>query len=257
MQKAYAVIPARYASTRFPAKPLADIGGRPLFWHVYMRALEADVFENVWLATDDERIEKAAEELAVPFVHTAAEHQSGTDRVREAVNRLGLDDLAIIANIQGDEPFITREMIISLLDPFHTAGCECSTLGVVLDEEKDKERIASPNQVKIALAQNGEALYFSRQLIPFARDGVRKAPYIGHVGVYAFTRKTLEKMAQFPPSPLEETEKLEQLRLLEHGIRMQVRLISEAPHGVDTPEDLEQAVRYYREHPEYWVKNNI
>lgn len=252
MQKAYAVIPARYASTRFPGKPLVLIGGRPLFWHVYMRAVQADVFENVWLATDDERIEKAAAELGVPFVHTG-EHQSGTDRVREAVNILGLDEQAVIANIQGDEPFITKAMITALLDPFHTAGCESATLGVVLDEEKDKERIASPNQVKIALAQSGEALYFSRQPIPFARDGVRRAPYVGHVGVYAFTRKTLEKMAQFPPSPLEETEKLEQLRLLEHGIRMQVRLIAAAPQGVDTPEDLENAVRYYREHPEYWV----
>lgn len=254
MKKAYAVIPARYASTRFPAKPLAEIGGKPLFWHVYMRAKEAEVFEDVWLATDDERIEKKAEELGVPFVHTRNDHQSGTDRVREAAGLLDLDKEAVIANIQGDEPFVRREMFLKLLEPFGDARCESSTLGVILDEEKDKDRIFSPNQVKIALAQNGEALYFSRAAIPFARDGVRKAPYVGHVGVYAFTRAVLEKMADFPPSPLEQTEKLEQLRLLEHGIRMQVRLISEAPHGVDTPGDLEQAVLYYAGHPEFWVK---
>lgn len=254
MKQAYAIIPARYASTRFPAKALAEIGGKPLFWHVYMRAKQADVFDAVWLATDDERIEEKAQSLAVPFVHTKKEHQSGTDRVREAVNILNLPTDAIIANIQGDEPFIRKEMLEKLLEPFQNASCECSTLGVVLDEEKDKERIVSPNQVKIALGQNGEALYFSRSPIPFARDAVRMAPFVGHVGVYAFKRVILEKMAEFPPSPLEQTEKLEQLRLLENGIRMQVRLISEAPHGVDTPEDLQTALQYYQEHPEFWVQ---
>lgn len=253
MKKAYAIIPARYASTRFPAKPLAEIGGKPLFLHVYMRACEANIFDNVWLATDDGRIEEKAEALGVPFVHTKKEHQSGTDRVREAVNILNLDSDAVIANIQGDEPFIRREMLEKLLEPFENTSCESATLGVVLDEEKDKERISSPNQVKIALAQNGEALYFSRSPIPFARDGVRKAPYVGHVGVYAFKRVILEKMAEFPPSPLEETEKLEQLRLLENGIRMHVRLISEAPQGVDTPAELEHARQYYQEHPEFWI----
>ena len=252
MKKAYAIIPARYASTRFPAKPLAEIGGKPLFWHVYRRACEADVFSSVWLATDDERIEEKAQSLGVPFVHTKKEHQSGTDRVREAVNILNLDEDAVIANIQGDEPFIRKAMLEKLLEPFENSHCGSATLGVVLDEEKDKERIFSPNQVKIALAQNGEALYFSRSPIPFARDSVRKAPYVGHVGVYAFKRVVLEKMAEFPPSPLEETEKLEQLRLLENGIRMHVRLISEAPHGVDTPADLDKALQYYQEHPEFW-----
>lgn len=254
MQKSYAIIPARYASTRFPAKPLAEIGGKPLFWHVYTRAKKAELFDDVWLATDDERIEQKAEELGVPFVHTQKEHQSGTDRVREAANILDLDPKAVIANIQGDEPFITKTMLEKLLEPFNNSGCESATLGVILDEETQKDRILSPNQVKIALAQNGEALYFSRSPIPFARDGVRKAPYVGHVGVYAFRRVTLEKMAEFPPSPLEETEKLEQLRLLENGIRMQVRIIDKAPHGVDTPEDLEQARIYYENHAEFWVK---
>ncbi len=115
MKQAYAVIPARYASTRFPAKALAEIGGKPLFWHVYMRAKQADIFEDVWLATDDERIEKKAGALHVPFVHTKKEHQSGTDRVREAVNILNLPADAVIANIQGDEPFVRKEMFEKLL----------------------------------------------------------------------------------------------------------------------------------------------
>ena len=256
MQNHYAIIPSRYASTRFPGKPLVEIGGKPLFWHVYMRAKESDLFNDVWLALDDERIEEKAKELGIPYVLTKKEHPSGTDRVREAVNILDLDAKAVIANIQGDEPFVSKEMMQKLLEPFQNSSCESATLGVILDEEKDKARIESPNQVKIALAQNGEALYFSRAAIPFARDNTRKAPYVGHIGVYAFRRITLEKMAEFEPSPLEETEKLEQLRLLEHGIRMQVRLISEASCGVDTPEDLEFARKYYQEHPEFWVKED-
>lgn len=254
MQNHYAIIPSRYASTRFPGKPLVEIGGKPLFWHVYMRAKESDLFNDVWLAIDDERIEEKAKELNVPYIMTQKNHVSGTDRVREAVNILDLDTKAVIANIQGDEPFVSKEMMQKLLEPFQSSACESATLGVILDEIKDKARIESPNQVKIALAQNGEALYFSRMPIPFARDKERKAPYIGHIGVYAFRRVTLEKMAEFDPTPLEQTEKLEQLRLLENGVRMQVRLISEASCGVDTPEDLEYARKYYLEHPEFWVK---
>ena len=214
--------------------------------------------EPCYVATDDSRIERAVTAFGGKAIMTSTAHRSGTDRCAEALDtaeRLTGERFDVVVNIQGDEPFITREMFVKLLEPFQSSRCESATLGVILDEEKDRERIFSPNQVKIALAQNGEALYFSRSPIPFARDAVRKAPYVGHVGVYAFRRITLEKMAEFPPSPLEETEKLEQLRLLEHGIRMQVRLISEAPHGVDTPEDLEKALEYYNNHPEYWIKS--
>ena len=243
--KYYAIIPSRYASTRFPAKALAEIGGKPLFWHAYKRAYDCGLFHGVYLATDDERIEQKAKELNVPYIHTKKEHSTGTDRVREAANILDLPEDAIIANVQGDEPFLTKDMFAALLKPFENAACQCATLGIILDEEKDAERIISPNQVKIALASNGEALYFSRSPIPFDRDHNRKAPYIGHVGIYAFRRDILDMMAKLPPSPLEETEKLEQLRLLENGIRMHVYLINSPPYGVDTPEDLEKATEYY------------
>ena len=252
--KYYAIIPSRYASTRFPAKALAEIGGKPLFWHAYTRAYDSGLFDGVYLATDDARIEQKAQELNIPYIHTKPEHPSGTDRVREAAHTLNLPENAIIANVQGDEPFLTKNMFEALLKPFESPHCQCATLGIVLDEEKEAHRITSPNQVKIALAVNGEALYFSRSPIPFDRDNSRKAPYIGHIGIYAFRRNILDLMANLPPSPLEETEKLEQLRLLENGIRMHVCLIESAPHGVDTPEDLENAQKYYTQHPELWTR---
>lgn len=251
--KFYAIIPSRYASTRFPAKALAQIGGKPLFWHAYKRAYDCGLFTHVYLATDDERIEEKARELNIPYIHTKKEHSTGTDRVQEAVSILGLAEDAIIANVQGDEPFLTKDMFSALLKPFDNAKCQCATLGIILDEEKDALRIASPNQVKIALASSGEALYFSRSPIPFDRDNNRKAPYVGHVGLYAFRRNVLDFMATLPPSPLEETEKLEQLRLLENGIRIQVYLINNPPKGVDTPEDLEDAREYYAANPEFWT----
>ena len=251
--KYYAIIPVRYASTRFPAKALVEIGGKPLFWHAYKRASDCGLFDAVYLATDDTRIEEKAKELNVPYIHTKPEHPSGTDRVREAANILNLPKDAIIANVQGDEPFLTKAMFFALLKPFENEDCQSSTLGVILDTEKDAQRIASPNQVKIAMAISGEALYFSRAPIPYDRDNDRKAPFIGHVGIYAFRRHILDKMANLSPSPLEETEKLEQLRLLENAIRMQVCLIENPPHGVDTKEDLEEAKQFYEAHSEFWV----
>lgn len=251
--KYYAIIPSRYASTRFPAKALAEIGGKPLFWHAYKRAYDSGLFHAVYLATDDARIEEKATELNIPYIHTKQEHSTGTDRVQEAADILGLPEDAIIANVQGDEPFLTKDMFLALLKPFENVNCQCATLGIVLDEKKDAHRITSPNQVKIALASSGEALYFSRAPIPFDRDNSRKAPYVGHVGLYAFRRNILDLMATLPTSPLEETEKLEQLRLLENGIRIQVYLIDTPPKGVDTPEDLEEARNYYAENAELWA----
>lgn len=254
-QKYIAIIPVRYASIRFPAKALAEIGGKPLFWHAYARAKHSTLFDDVYVATDDEQIHTKAKELNIPVILTSPHHQSGTDRVREAVQILGVPDSAVIANIQGDEPFLTKEMFAALLEPFQDSTCESATLGIILDEKEDADRIISPNQVKLVMAQNGNALYFSRMPIPYCRDGVRTVPYIGHVGVYAFRRFALEKMATLPMGILEESEKLEQLRLLENNIMMQVRLIKERPHGVDTPVDLDVARQYYNDHPEFNVVN--
>lgn len=257
-QSFYAIIPARYASTRFPAKVLATIGDKPLFWHAYNRASASGFFEGVFVAGDDERIEEKAKELGVPYVTTRKDHSSGTDRVREAVQKLNLPENCVIVNVQGDEPFLTKDIFEALLNPFIIekkaqeieTPCLCASVGILLDPVKDAKRISSSNQVKIVRASNGNALYFSRLPIPFERDkeekSTQKAPYIGHIGIYAFTRKTLERMANFFPTPLENTEKLEQLRLLENNIPIHISLVEAAPYGVDTQEDLEKARDYYK-----------
>ncbi len=248
-RKHFAIIPSRYGSTRLPGKALADLGGRPLFWHVYMRAASCPSLDGVWVATDDGRIASRAAELGVPCVMTSPEHPSGTDRVMEAAAILSLPRDAVIANIQGDEPFITPGMVEALLGPFSDPSAEAATLGVLLDPEKDADLISSPSQVKIVCAANGDALYFSRSPIPFLREGGKAARVIGHVGMYAFRRDVLERMTSLPPGELEQCEKLEQLRMLENGISIRVVMTGERPHGIDTPEDLSAAREYLAAHP--------
>ncbi len=252
--KFYAIIPSRYASTRFPAKALALIGDKPLFYHVYQRALQSNCFTEVYLAIDDERLEEKAKELQVPYILTSTSHSTGTDRVREAAKKLELSSDSIVVNVQGDEPFLTKNMFEAIIKPFkEQSNVECSTLGVILDPTLDKERILSPNQVKIVLTKSNKALYFSRSPIPYIRDNLAKAPYIGHLGIYAFRFDILEIMASFKPSPLEETEKLEQLRLLENNISISVSIVESGTHGVDTAEDLQLAQEFYAQNPQFWL----
>ena len=240
----YGIIPARYASSRLPGKPLADIGGRPMFWHVWQRARRCAALDGVWLATDDERVVAAAAELDVPCVSTSPDHPIGTDRVREAAVRLNLPMDAVIVNIQGDEPLLEPAMLDELTAPFADGKVGACTLATPLDpaDPADAALIASPHQVKVVMDEAGDALYFSRAPIPFARDASLPPRFAGHVGLYAFRRDVLERVATLPPSPLEQLEKLEQLRLLEHRIPLRVALTRWRTHGVDTPEDLE-AVR--------------
>lgn len=240
----YGIIPARYASTRLPGKPLADICGKPMFWHVWQRARRCAALRGVWLATDDERVAEAARALDMPCVMTAADHPSGTDRVREAAILLNLPMDAVIVNIQGDEPLLEPAMLDELLEPFQDPAVCASTLSTPLDPRnpKDAALIASPHQVKVVVNLAGDALYFSRAPVPFPRDEAMPPRYAGHVGVYAFRRVTLERITALPPSPLERLEKLEQLRLLEHSIPLRVVSTLHRVHGVDTPDDLE-AVR--------------
>ena len=237
----YGIIPARYASSRLPGKPLADIAGRPMFWHVWQRARRCLSLKDVWLATDDERVAAAAGTWDVPCVLTSPDHPSGTDRVREAAVRLKLPMDAIVVNIQGDEPLLEPAMLDELTAPFADEGVCACTLATPLDpaDPKDAALIASPHQVKVVMDEAGDALYFSRAPIPFARDSSLPPRFAGHVGLYAFRRDVLERVTALPPSPLEQTEKLEQLRLLEHRIPLRVVLTRWRTHGVDTPEDLE------------------
>lgn len=253
----YGFIPARYASSRLPGKPLADIGGKPMFWHVWKRASQCTALRGVWLATDDERVLQAAAALEVPCIMTSASHPSGTDRVREAADilngiladSLGIAPDDVVVNIQGDEPLLQPEMLDSLLSAFHDPAVCAATLSTPLDAVRDAALVASPHQVKVVVDKRGDALYFSRAPIPFSRDGEQSGLYAGHVGVYAFRRDTLERVTSLAPTPLELLEKLEQLRLLEHRIPLRVISTPHRPHGVDTQEDLD-AVRAILTHGE-------
>ena len=229
----YGIIPARYGSSRLPAKALALIAGKPMFWHVYTRARQCVRLSGVWLATDDTRIAEAARVLDVPCVMTDTRHQSGTDRVYEAVQQLALPDSSVLVNIQGDEPELKPELLDELLAAFADPAVQVSTAATCISAVE----AASPDQVKVVRAANGDALYFSRALIPHARDG-GQGEYLGHIGLYAFRKKALALFTSLAPSPLEQLEKLEQLRLLEHGLAIRVVLSSHCSHGVDTEADL-------------------
>ncbi len=235
----YGIIPARYASSRFPGKPLADICGRPMFWHVYDRAGQCPSLRRVVLATDDERIRKAARQWNVPCIMTSADHTSGTDRVFEAAQAIGAEPESVIVNIQGDEPMLTPQMLEELIAPFADQAVQVATLATPIAPE----RALDPNQVKVAVAANGNALYFSRAPIPFDRDGNSTQPFLGHIGMYAFRMQTLARFVVLSQSPLEKREKLEQLRFLENGIAVRVVISDIGSRGVDTPEDLEEVRR--------------
>lgn len=232
----YGLIPARYQSHRFPGKPLADILGRPMFYWVYERAARCSLLQNVWLATDDERIFTAARKLAVPVVMTDPSHPSGSDRIMEAASKLGFEEDSVIVNIQGDEPALDENMPRLLVEPFCDPAIEVTTLARVIDAVE----AINPDRVKVVRSQNGRALYFSRSKIPHIRDESQKdINYLLHIGLYAYRLTALRTFTSLPPSPLEQIEKLEQLRLLEAGIPIHVVLTDYAGFGVDRPEDLD------------------
>lgn len=233
------IIPARYASRRFPGKPLAPLLGRPMFWHVYHRACQCPDLDRVLLATDDTRIRQAAEALDVPVVMTNPDHPSGSDRILEAARLIPVPDDCILVNIQGDEPALSPPMLSQLVDPFSDPAVQVTTLARKISAETAR----NPNIVKVVFATNGAALYFSRAPIPRQRDPRVTPNYYGHVGLYAYRKKALEQFVQWGPSPLEQIEKLEQLRLLENGIPISVVVTKYQSHGVDRPEDLNRVAR--------------
>jgi 3-deoxy-manno-octulosonate cytidylyltransferase (CMP-KDO synthetase) len=231
------IIPARYASTRFPGKPLAELAGRPLIQHVYERARQARGLTEVLVATDDERIQAAVEAFGGRVVMTASTHPTGTDRLAE-VARLR-PDADVIINIQGDEPLIEPSAIEAVTVPLLAdAGIPMSSAMCPLP---DPIQARNPNIVKVVCDLHGFALYFSRAPIPFPRDGELPLPWMRHLGLYGYRREFLLAFAALRPTPLESLEKLEQLRVLEHGHRIKmVALPADPAIGVDTPEDLEQ-----------------
>lgn len=207
--------------------------GKPMFWHVYFRACQCAELVKTVLATDDERIFKAATDLEVPVVMTRNDHISGTDRVLEAALGMGISDNAVVVNIQGDEPALKTAMLSQLLKPFLSPEVMVSTLAQKIDAQK----AVNPDIVKVVRACNGTALYFSRSLIPFYRDD-EHGEYLGHIGLYAFRMDILKKFVQLGPGRLEKIEKLEQVRLLENGIPIHVVITDYESVSVDRPEDL-------------------
>ncbi|WP_457595836.1 3-deoxy-manno-octulosonate cytidylyltransferase [Hydrogenimonas sp.] len=232
------LIPARYASSRFPAKVLAPIDGVPMVVRTARAVMEVD---EVVVATDDARIAKVCEKGGVRWVMTHGKHRSGTDRINEAATRLGLGDDEIVLNVQADEPFIEPEVVASLKELVQRHRKEERTLLCSLYKPITKEAARDPNLVKVVTDESGYALYFSRSPIPYDRDGGFDG-YKGHLGLYGFTRKALERFCTLPPSPLEEIEKLEQLRALSHGFSIAMAEVRTQSFGIDTPEDLERAL---------------
>ncbi len=227
------IIPARYGATRFPGKPLVELWGKPLVQHVYERACQAQTAQRVLIATDDDRIAAAARAFGAEVAMTRADHPSGTDRVAEAASGLVTD---LVVNVQGDEPLIDPSHIDAAVAPLLAdtsipMGTLCSPLETVTE-------IANPNVVKVVFDQAGNALYFSRFPIPFARDQAADAARFRHLGLYVYRKEFLLQLGQLSPTPLEQAEKLEQLRVLEHGYKIHVTVVSHTSPGVDTPEDL-------------------
>ncbi len=231
------VIPARYSSTRFPGKPLADLMGKPMIQHVYEQATKAQVLSEVLVATDDERIFAAVEEFGGRAVMTSAEHQTGTDRLAEVAANLSSQ---LIVNIQGDEPLLSPDSINQAVQPLMDDSS--IAMGTLKYRIEDPEEIADPNVVKVVTDTQGLALYFSRAPIPYPRDG-SEGLYFKHIGLYVYRREFLLNFARLASTPLERLEKLEQLRALENGYKITVVETQHPAIGVDTPADLEKVRR--------------
>jgi 3-deoxy-manno-octulosonate cytidylyltransferase (CMP-KDO synthetase) len=230
----YGIIPARYGSTRFPGKPLAEILGKPMFWHVFKRAGRCPQIFKTVLATDDDRIFLAAKKMDVPVIKTREDHLSGTDRVFEAAELLNVPEDAVVINIQGDEPSLDPDLLTELIRPFISSDVQVTTPARKIDITEAK----NPDRVKLVFSKNGRALYFSRARIPYHHSEQRDEFY-GHIGLYAFRMSILRQFVELGPSNLETTEKLEQLRLLENDIPIHVVITQYQSVGVDRPKDLE------------------
>jgi 3-deoxy-manno-octulosonate cytidylyltransferase (CMP-KDO synthetase) len=231
MPRAIAIIPARYASVRFPGKMLASETGKPLIQHVCERAALAKLVDRVIVAADDQRIIDAVAKFGGEAVMTRADHPNGTSRLAEAAASL---EAGLIVNVQGDEPEIDPRLIDLAIETLGRHDrCVVSTVASPFSPDEDP---VNPNIVKVVLDRRGHALYFSRGLIPVDRDGAGDCPPLKHVGLYVYRREFLLKYVQLQPTPLEQAEKLEQLRILEHGHQIAVAVSTAHHHGIDTPE---------------------
>jgi len=243
--KVIGIIPARYESTRFPGKPLVDIGGMTMIQRVYNQVKHAASLTEVVVATDDQRIYDHVKSFAGNVVMTQKDHQSGTDRCAEVINNITGFDIAI--NIQGDEPFIDPQQIDLLVSCFQSSEVQIATLVRKITELADLENFNKP---KVILNKKNEAVYFSRQPIPYFRglninEWLSKTIYYNHIGIYGFQVDTLKEIAKLPLSTLETTESLEQLRWVDNGYRIQTAISNHINDAIDTPEDLEIILKKY------------
>lgn len=248
--KFIAIIPARWASSRFPGKPLAKLGGMTMIERVYRQASLA--IDNVLVATDDCRIADEVNRFGGSVVMTSPDHRSGTDRVNEAYKINGGNEDVII-NVQGDEPFVAPEQILSLTECFDDAGCDIATLVKPVAPGSDIQSIENPNKVKVVVDKNNCALYFSRSVVPYLRGVERdewtsRHRFFTHLGMYGYRSNVLDAITRMPASSLEVAESLEQLRWLENGFRIKVGVTELSSIGIDTPQDLQRA--------EQWLKTN-
>ena len=247
--KFIAIIPARYASTRFPGKPLAQLGGKAVIERVYEQV--SGVVENVVVATDDERIYDAVKAFGGRVVMTSTEHKSGTDRCWEAYQKQG-EQFDVVINVQGDEPFIAHSQLRAIMACFEDEITDIATLVKPFAEEDGIAALENPNSPKVVLDKASRAIYFSRSVIPYLRGVEREQwlkshTYYKHIGMYAFRANVLQEVTSLEQSPLELAESLEQLRWLENGYKIGVGISNVETVGIDTPEDLERAEAFLRE----------
>lgn len=236
--KIIAVIPARYASTRFPGKLMEDLGGKTIITRTYQAAVQTELFDDVFVVTDSDIIFKEIIANGGKAIMSKKEHESGSDRIAEAIELMDVD---VVVNVQGDEPFINKEPLADLLEVFKSDVAHEVDLASLMMQITDREDIESPNNVKVIVDQKSFALYFSRSVIPYVRDKELEATYYKHIGIYAFRKHALLDFYKLPMQMLEKCEKLEQLRYLEYGKKIKMVQTSHAGIGIDTPEDLEKA----------------
>lgn len=239
------IIPARYASTRFPGKPLALLGEKPVIQHVYEKV--AAVLEAAYVATDDERIYDVVKSFGGQVVMTRTDHKSGTDRIEEAIEKIG-GEWDVVVNVQGDEPFVAKSQLDTICHCFDDPTTQIATLGKPFES---MEAVQNPNSPKIVVDNMGFAMYFSRSVIPYVRGKEKSSwlthyPFLKHLGIYAYRKDVLRQVTQLPQSSLEIAENLEQLRWLQNGFKIKVGTTDVETVGIDTPQDLERAEEFLK-----------
>lgn len=234
--KTIAIIPSRFGSKRFPGKPLAQIDGHPMIQWVYSNVRKTKVLDDVYVATDDKRIEECVNGFGGKAIMTSSNHTCGTDRIAECVQKLQLNDEDLVLNIQGDEPLISEQMVMDLYNIFRDDKVYMGTLKKLIEKNSELE---NPNVVKVITDHNNDALYFSRYCLPYERDGIKVRHY-KHIGAYGYKTWFLLKYSKMEKTALEKSESLEQLRVLENGFKIRVNETMHQTVGVDTPEQIKE-----------------